>query len=90
MDTTFVIDGLDAGIVRLESDDGRIWHLPAALLPDAAREGDVVAFTRFARADAQAVAWLLEVDHAATTARREALRRLRNTLPEGPTGDITL
>ncbi len=87
---TFVIDAIDAGVARLESDDGRLWPLPAALLPAAANEGDVLTLQRFTRDDALAVAWVLHLDVAATNARREALRARRDALPSGPEGDLTL
>ena len=86
----FVIDSIEEGMAALEADGGLL-HLPLALLPRGAREGDVLTVAR-EDADDGGCVLRLRIDAAATG---EALRRSREQLaalpPQNdPGGDIVL
>jgi hypothetical protein len=87
---TWVVDSIEEGVAALEEDGARLVRLPAWLLPDGAREGDVLAVSRTARGDGD-VTLRLTIDRAATEA---ALRRSREQLGgvagRDPGGDIVL
>lgn len=88
-DRTWVIDSIEEGVAALE-EDGRLVRVPAWILPDGAREGDVLAVSRTAEGDGSAVL-RVTIDRAATEA---ALRRSREQLGRiagrDPGGDIVL
>jgi hypothetical protein len=86
---TFVIDAIEDGVARLEGDD-RFSTLPAALLPETAREGDLLTLQRFANGSGDAIAWVLRIDAAARQERERALLERRERLPVAPDGDLTL
>jgi hypothetical protein len=86
---TWTIDGIEEGIVALEA-DGKLLHLPLALLPAGVREGDVLIVDREEQVDASALR--IRIDRAATEA---ALQRSRDQLAavrpvNDPGGDIVL
>jgi len=79
MSQTWTVDSIEEGIAVVQEEDGRMLHLPAWLLPDGAREGDVLAIER--EAEAGTVTLRLRIDRAATeralAASREQLAPLR-------------
>lgn len=79
MSHSWTVDSIEEGIAAVREEDGRMLHLPAWLLPDGAREGDVVAIDR--EPSSGALTLRLRVDRAATeralAAVREQLARLR-------------
>lgn len=85
----WVIDSVEEGIAAVEEDGARMLHVPAWLLPAAAREGDVLRVSR--RDEGAAAALRIEVDPAAT---QEALDRSREQVSRlsanDPGGDIVL
>jgi DUF3006 family protein len=87
---TWVVDSIEEGIAALEEDGAWLVRLPAWLLPDGAREGDVLAVSRTAESDGAATL-RVTIDRAATEA---ALRRSREQLGRAagrdPGGDIVL
>lgn len=87
---TWVLDAVEDGVATVEEDGARTLRLPAWLLPDGAREGDVLRVERRGEGEG-AVSLRLAVDRAATEA---ALRRSREQLarmaPNDPGGDIVL
>ncbi len=80
MSQTWTVDSIEEGIAAVQQEDGRMLHLPAWLLPDGTREGDIVAIVREPAEDG-AVTLRLRIDRAATeralAASREQLARLR-------------
>lgn len=86
----YVVDAIEEDVAAVEA-DGRLLHLPLALLPRGVREGDVLAVTRSDDGDGGCVL-RLRLDGAATD---RALRRSRAQLdalpPQAdPGGDIVL
>ena len=71
----------------LESDGPRV-TVPRGWLPSAAREGDVLTATEHDEAGVSTVRF--EIDSATRGARLEEARRLRDRIPPGPKGDISL
>lgn len=91
--THWTVDRLeDEGRVVLETDAGATLDLPAAWLPDAIREGDVLRVE--VRRDEEEAPYARAVrfvrDEAETERRRRAAVRLRESLPSGPEGDLDL
>lgn len=89
MTRTWTLDSIEEGIAAVLEEDGRVLHIPAWILPDGTREGDVVAIDR--EPAAGSLTLRLRIDHAATeralAASREQLARLRQR-DEG--GDIQM
>lgn len=86
----WVVDSIEDGIAAVNDDGGRIFHVPASILPSGARDGDVLAVTRTAAGDG-ACTLRIAIDRAATnqalhTSREQVERRL----PHDPGGDIVL
>jgi hypothetical protein len=85
----WVVDSLEEGIAAVEEDGARMLHVPAWLLPPAAREGDVLRVSR--RDEGAASVLRIEVDRAATEEAagraREQVSRLSHN---DPGGDIVL
>lgn len=79
MSQTWTVDSIEEGIAAVQLEDGTMLHLPAWLLPDGAREGDVVAIER--EPAGATVTLRLRIDRAATeralSTSREQLARLR-------------
>ena len=71
----------------LESDGPRV-TVPRGWLPSAAREGDVLKATEYHESGVSTVRF--EIDPAARDERLEEVRRLRDRIPPGPKGDISL
>ncbi len=73
----------------LEDDDARTFNIPRAWLPSTAREGDVVrCVQRDDAAGSRSVSFAL--DSAARAEQLSRARQLRDRLPRGPKGDVTL
>ena len=89
MNRTWTVDSIEEGVAAVQDDEGEMTHVPAWLLPDGTREGDVVAVER--RESRGAVTLHLRIDRAATEERlrasRDQLARLRQ---DDPGGDIQL
>ena len=86
----YAIDRFEGGEwAVLEDDEARTFRVPRHWLPPAAREGDVVNATE---QDAGTGSRVLrfELDPAARQARLDQARRLRDQLPRGPKGDVSL
>ncbi len=86
----YVIDRFeDDGWAVLEDDRAHTFSVPKSWLPITCREGDVLNVSEVdAEGDVRALR--VQVDPAATQARRVNADRLRSTLPQGPKGDISL
>ena len=82
-----IVDRIEDGIAVLEGDHG-LFELPAAWLPEGAGEGAVVQVEVTREVGSSRVA--LTLDRDARAAREAELRRLRDTIPEGPSGDLAL
>ena len=79
----------DGGWAVLEDDQQRRMTVPRAWLPITAREGDVVLTSE--DNPSPTVKYLrLEVDTAARATRLEDARELRDRLPRGPRGDVSV
>lgn len=88
MQRTWTVDSIEEGIAAVE-EGGRVVHVPAWLLPDGVREGDVVAVVR--EEEGGEVTLTLRLDREATeralARSREQVERLRS---RDPGGDIVL
>ncbi len=85
---TWTVDAVEEGIAAIEA-DGKLLHLPLALLPAGVREGDVLAVDREEQADAATLH--IRIDRAATEAALQRSRdKLRSVRPGDPGGDIVL
>lgn len=73
----FILDRVVDGLATLEAEDGTTITVPSPQLPAGAKEGDVLTAH-------------LTVDPHATARRRREVEALRNALPRGPSGDLTL
>jgi hypothetical protein len=86
----YTIDRFEGGdSAVLEDDRAHIFRIPRRWLPADAREGDVVSAAE--QEEETAVRILrFEVDPAAREQRLAEARRLREQLPLGPKGDVSL
>ena len=76
--TRWTIDSIEEGVAAVEDENGRMIHLPAALLPDAARPGDVISVERRAARGGASVTLRVSIDREATErAYRQSERQLR-------------
>lgn len=82
-----VVDRIEGAVAVLEGDDGTL-DVPASWLPSGAREGSVLRVDLDRDADASRL--VLTLDPEARAAREAELRELRDSIPEGPDGDIAL
>ena len=73
----------------LEDEQGKTFLVPRRWLPTDAREGDVVNEVEQAP-DADTVSLRLDLDPKAREERLANLKRLRDQLPRGPKGDVSL
>ena len=73
----------------LEDEDAKTFLVPRRWLPTEAREGDVVIETQQAP-DADTVSVRLDLDPAAREECLKKMERLREQLPHGPKGDVSL
>ncbi|GEM_PF-1775538 len=81
-----IVDGKHAVLVAPgRSDPDRPLVLPYPWLPAEAREGDILAATPLPDGGVS-----LKVDRTATRVARERLSRLRDRIPKGPDGDLSL
>ncbi len=73
----------------LEDPHARTFNIPRAWLPSAAREGDVVrCVPRDDSAGSSSVSF--ELDTASRAEQLSRARQLRDRLPRGPKGDVSL
>jgi DUF3006 family protein len=79
----------DGGWAVLEDDQQRRMTVPRSWLPITAREGDVVVASED-NPSPTVKNLRLEVDTAARVIRLEDARQLRDRLPRGPKGDVSL
>jgi hypothetical protein len=82
-----IVDRIEDGFAVLEGDDGAL-EVPAAWLPTGAREGSVLKIE--VERQGQRSRLTLTLDPEGQAARETDLRRLRDSVPEGPGGDIAL
>lgn len=86
----YVIDRIEEGLTaHLETADGHELTIPAAWLPEGAREGQVLEVSAAPATDNASVV-VLVVNEIATRARRDELAELRAGLRKGPEGDLEL
>jgi len=83
-----IIDRIEDGVAVVELDDNQWIHLPAHLLPADAREGSVLALEVGSGPTATHLAFRIDEEGAA--ARRVEIETLRNSIPRGPDGDLSL
>ncbi|HEX8359550.1 MAG TPA: DUF3006 domain-containing protein [Longimicrobium sp.] len=89
MNHTWTVDSIEEGIAAVLDESGELLHLPAWLLPDEVREGDIVAVERKARG--RSATLRLTIDRAATDAALRASRdQLARLKQDDPGGDIQL
>lgn len=82
-----IVDRIEGSIAVVELEDGTV-DLPTAWLPAGAAEGSVLSLEVERHVDTSRVT--ITLDSAATADRTDAMRRLRDSIEEGPSGDITL
>lgn len=85
--STVIVDRIENGVAVLEGEDGSL-DVPASWLPPGAREGTVLRVEVDRDDGASRVVFTL--DPEAQAAREAEIGRLRDTIPEGPDGDIAL
>ena len=86
----YTIDRFEDGDwVVLEDPRARTFTIPRAWLPSTAREGDVVRCVLLDDA-AGSRSVLFELDSAARAEQLARARELRDQLPRGPKGDVSL
>jgi hypothetical protein len=83
----FIVERIEDGIAVLEGESGPV-EVPAAWLPRGAREGSVLLAEL--KRDNHASRLVLTLDREGQAVREAEIRRLRESLPEGPDGDVTL
>jgi Protein of unknown function (DUF3006) len=84
----YVIDRIENGWATLEDESATVFTVPANWLPPEAREGDVLRMTVEPSPGSCTVRSTL--DPAAREEQQKKARELRDKLPRGPKGDITL
>jgi hypothetical protein len=84
----YVIDRIENGWATLEDESATAFNVPANWLPPEAREGDVLRMTVEALPGSCTVRFTL--DPAAREDQQKKARDLRDKLPRGPKGDMTL
>ena len=101
MSPTWIIDSLEEDSAQIEEDGARVIHVPRSILPEAAREGDVLIVTREdepagkGKAGAASVRVTITLDQGATRAAkfksRQQVRRISQSLKKSdPGGDVIL
>jgi hypothetical protein len=83
----FIVERIEDGVAVLEGEAGSV-EVPAAWLPRGAREGSVLRAELMRDDDASRL--ILTLDREGQAAREAEIRRLRESIPEGPGGDVTL
>ena len=86
--TRYTIDRFEGDTWAVLEGDGPRVTVPRGWLPSAAREGDVLKAIEHGESGVSTVRF--EIDPAARDARLEETRRLRDRIPPGPKGDISL
>jgi hypothetical protein len=85
----WVVDRLGEQTAGVEHDGDHVYDVPRMLVPEAAREGDVLAIEVGGKADALTIR--VKRDTAATKrAKDESAQQLRAAKGEGGRGDIEL
>jgi DUF3006 family protein len=85
----YVIDKIEDGWAELEDENGKVFGVPAHWLPSGAREGDVLKLaTEESSSDERTLRFTL--DPAGRQEQQTKARDLRDKLPRGPKGDISL
>lgn len=84
---TVVVDRIEGGIAVLEVDGGTI-EVPAPWLPAGAREGSILRVAATGEANVSRI--VLTLDAEARAAREADIQQLRESISEGPDGDIAL
>ena len=82
-----IVDRIEGSLAVVEIEGGSV-DLPTAWLPVGAGEGSVLRVE--VEQDSGASRVTITLDSAATEDRLKAMRRLRDSIEEGPSGDITL
>ncbi|MBA3889506.1 MAG: DUF3006 domain-containing protein [Gemmatimonadaceae bacterium] len=86
---TWTVDSLEEGIAAVEEDGGRMLHVPAWLLPDGVREGQVLSVQVEQRTGTSVVTVQLDRD-ATERAFARSREQLRGPTGNDPGGDIVL
>jgi hypothetical protein len=90
MTDRYAIDRFENGDwAVLEDDQARTFRLPRQWLPSEAKEGDIVRVVEYG-ATAATRRLELALDSDAREERLDRARKLRNQLPRGPKGDVSL
>ena len=84
----YVIDRIENGWATFEDESATVFNVRANWLPTEAREGDVLRMTVAASPGSCTLRFTL--DPAAREEQQKKARELRDKLPRGPEGDITL
>jgi hypothetical protein len=89
MALSYAIDRFDGrDWVVLEDDAARTFHIPRSWVPAEAQEGDVLTIDT--QDSATATALHITIDRDATARRRRQAEEIRQRLPRGPKGDVSL
>ena len=86
--TRYTIDRFEDGRWAVLEGEGERITVPREWLPAAAREGDVLSAAEQAETGVSTVRF--EIDPTVRDTRLAEARRLRDRLPKGPNGDISL
>jgi hypothetical protein len=81
-------DGQDWAV--LEDDAARTFRVPRAWIPAEARERDVIRIETESQGSPPATGLRIAVDADATARRLSQVDQLRQQLPRGPKGDVSL
>ena len=85
----FTIDRLEGRQwAVLEDEQGRTFRVPGNWIPEQAREGDVLDAAEDRTSTDVVIRF--ELNHEARQQRLADANRLRNQLPRGPKGDVSL
>ena len=85
----YTIDRLENGDwAVLEDEHARTFNVPRSWLPADAREGDVVTVSEVPATDARLLRFALDL--YGREERLKQARELRERLPRGPKGDLSL
>ena len=86
---TWMVDSVEEGVASIDDGD-RMISVPAWLLPEGVREGDLLAVTR--EEEGEGVTLSLRIDREATARALDRSRRQVETRPppNDPGGDIVL
>ena len=85
----YVIDRIENGWAALEDEKATVFSVPVLWLPPEAREGDVLkASTEDPTSGTRTLR--LTLDSAERQDQQRKARELRESLPQGPKGDVAL